>query len=62
MNINQLMAIRQNPMQALLQRGFNVPANLCNNPNAIIQYLLNSGQVSQQQYNNAVNLARQFRC
>lgn len=46
----------QNPM-ALLQRRFNLPAGL-QNPNDIIQYLLNSGQVSQQQVNQAMQLQK----
>lgn len=29
-------------------------------PNAIIQQLMNSGQISQEQYNQAVNKARQM--
>jgi len=45
---------RQNPMAMLSQR-FNIPQNL-NNPNDIIQHLLNSGQVSQAQVNNAMNM------
>ena len=48
--------LRQNPMQVLAQR-FNIPQNVnINDPNAIIQHLLNSGQISQQQVNNAMNL------
>lgn len=48
--------LRQNPMQVLAQR-FNIPQGLnLNDPNAIIQHLINSGQVSQQQVNNAMNL------
>ena len=40
---------RQNPIGMLSQR-FNIPQNITN-PNDIIQYLLNSGQVSQNQIN-----------
>lgn len=29
-------------------------------PNAIIQYLMNNGKISQSQYNNAVNMAKQM--
>ena len=45
----------QNPMAMLSQR-YNIPQNL-NNPNDILQYLLNTNQVSQQQVNNAVQMA-----
>lgn len=44
-----LMQFKQNPMGMLSQR-FNIPPNL-SNPNDILQYLLNSGQVSQNQVN-----------
>lgn len=51
---------RQNPMQWLVSRGMNVPQNIANDPNAIIQYMMNNGQISQQQYNQAAQMARQF--
>jgi hypothetical protein len=40
---------------AMLSQRFNIPQNL-NNPNDIIQHLLNSGQISQAQVNNAMNM------
>lgn len=48
---NQFM---QNPIQ-ILSRRFNIPANM-NNPNDIIQHLLNTGQVSQQQVNQIMQM------
>ncbi len=59
-NPAMLMQLRQNPSQVLRQVGFNVPANL-NDPNAIIQHLMNSGQVTQQRYEQARQMAAQFR-
>jgi hypothetical protein len=56
--LNNLM---QNPIQFVLQKGFNIPQNIGNDPNNIIQYLMNSGQISQEQYNRAVSMARQFK-
>jgi len=58
--MQMLNAFRQNPMQFLRQAGYNVPANLTD-PNAIIQHLMNSGQISQQKYNQARQIAMQFR-
>lgn len=55
--LNQL---QQNPIQFVLQRGFKLPQNVGNNPNDIIQHLMNTGQVSQQQYDAAMNQAKQF--
>ena len=58
--MNNLFSIYQqlmsNPMQ-MLSRRFNIPQGInSNDPNAIIQHLLNSGQISQQQLNNAMNM------
>lgn len=47
--------MRQNPMQLLSQR-FNIPQNVGNDPNAIIQHLLNSGQVTQNQVNQVMQM------
>lgn len=59
-NINQIMSmyqqLRTNPMQ-LLARRFNLPQGMnMNNPNDIIQHLLNTGQISQQQLNSVVGM------
>ena len=48
---NQFM---QNPKQMLSQR-YDIPQDL-NNPNEIIQHLINTNQVSQQQVNNLMRL------
>lgn len=59
-NVNDLMNIvqqlRTNPMQ-LLSKRFNIPQNIdTSNPNTIIQHLLNSGQVTQDQVNRAMQV------
>lgn len=59
-NINQLMSmyqqLRTNPMQ-LLARRFNLPQGMnMNNPNDIIQHLLNTGQISQGQVNSVMGM------
>ena len=65
MNQNQIMQMlnqfRQNPMQFLVQRGVNVPPEIQNNPQAIIQHLMNSGVISQAQYNQAAQMAKNLR-
>ena len=58
--MNMVNMLRQNPMQFLAQGGFNVPGNLAANPNQIIQHLMNTGQISQDQYNRAMQMARNF--
>ena len=55
--MNNLLAMyqkmRQNPMQLLSQR-FNIPQNVnFQDPNSIIQHLLNTGQITQDQVNQA---------
>lgn len=54
-----------NPIQMLFQvmksRGINIPQNVnMNDPNAIIQYLMNNGKISQDQYNAAYQKYRQM--
>lgn len=52
--ISALQQMKQNPMQFLLARRFNIPNTVnMNDSNDIIQYLINSGQVSQDQVNQA---------
>jgi len=50
--------MKQNPQKFLSQR-FNIPENIGNDPQNILQHLLNSGQVSQSQINSAMQ-ARKF--
>jgi len=58
--MQEFQMFRQNPLQWLAGRGLNVPANIANNPSAIIQHLMNNGQITQAQYNSAAQMARQF--
>ena len=54
--INMYQQLRSNPLQ-LLARRFNIPQNInLNDPNEITQHLLNTGQITQEQYNNANNM------
>lgn len=57
MNILEMVnQIKQNPAGFLMQNyHVQIPQNL-NNPNEIIQHLLNTGQVSQSQVNNAMQM------
>lgn len=59
--MNYYQRFRQNPMQMLNQK-FNIPQNVnVNDPNAILQHLLNTGQVTQEAVNNAMRMRNQFR-
>lgn len=48
-----------NPMQMLMQR-MNIPQNMANDPNAIIQHLMSSGQMDQPTYNRLKQMAGQI--
>lgn len=59
-NLLQMLGqLKSNPIQILGQR-FNLPQNM-NNPNEILQHLMNTGQVSQAQYNQAQQMAKKFK-
>lgn len=59
--LGMLQQLQNNPM-AMLSQKFKIPQDLdMNDPNAIIQHLMNTGQVSQQAYNNARNMAMNFK-
>ena len=53
-NMYQQMCGCGNPVQ-FLSRKFNIPQNMTD-PNAILQHLLNSGQVTQAQVNRAMGM------
>ena len=59
--LSMLQQLQSNTFQMLSQK-FNIPQDLnVKDPNAIIQHLMNTGQVSQQAYNNARNMAMNFK-
>ena len=62
MNISALMnmysAFKQNPERLFQQ--YNIPTQYINDPQGAIQYLMNNGKITQQQYNNANNLYKQL--
>lgn len=59
--ISMLNQFKQNPM-SMLSRKYNIPQDMTD-PNQILQYLLNSGQVSQEQINRVMKMKNdpQFR-
>lgn len=52
--ISMVQQFKQNPLGMLAQR-YNFPPNMTN-PNDILQYLLNTNQVSQQQVNQIMQM------
>lgn len=59
--MQMLQSLKSNPIQFLMQRKFNVPADMANDPNAILNHLLKTNQVTQQQVNAAYQQMGQFR-
>ena len=65
MNMRNLMGkfqqFRGNPMQFMAQNRLNIPQQYANDPNGAIQYLMDSGTMSQQQYNQLQQMVGQMR-
>lgn len=61
MNMMQMLQqFKANPMQMLARRGINLPPGM-NDPNDILNHLLQTGRVSQTQVNQAYQTAQMFR-
>lgn len=60
MNLMQMFGqFKQNPAQ-FISRQYNIPQNVGSNPQQIVQYLLDSGQINQQMVNRAQQMMPQF--
>ena len=57
--MQMLMQLKQNPMALLQRAGFNIPMNL-NSPQQIVQHLTQTGQINQNQLNQAQQMAQMF--
>ena len=58
--MNKFLQFFQNPMQAILGSRLNIPQNFQGNETDLVQYLLNSGQITQEQYNDLNRRAREI--
>lgn len=58
--MNMFNQFKNNLIGALMSMGYNIPQNIQGNPEAIVNYLKNSGQMSEQQFNQLSNFAHQF--
>lgn len=60
--MGQFRGFAQNPVQYLMRNKLNLPQNIdpAQNPQAAIQHLMNTGAMSQQQYNQLSQMARQI--
>ena len=51
---------RQDPIGAIMGVGVNIPPSVGKNPEAIVNYLRSSGQMSDDQFNQFSQMAQQF--
>ena len=56
--LNQYQQFTQNPLQFLMSRNINIPQRFQNDPRGAIQYLMNSGRMSQNQFNRLSQMAQ----
>ena len=48
MNLNQLNQIRQDPIGTARQNGYNIPDEISGDPQAMVNHLISTGQISNQ--------------
>lgn len=56
--LNKIRQIMQNPVQAIMQSRMNIPQQYQNDPHGAVEYLIQSGQISQDDLNKAVQMAQ----
>ena len=60
--MQMLQMMKQNPLQMLQRAGYQLPQGMAmTDPNAIINYLQQSGQLTQERLNQIMQSAQQFR-
>ena len=60
--LTMLQQLKANPMQFLMRQRMNVPADIpMDNPKAMIDHLLKTGQITQEQINQAYQMMQRFR-
>ena len=60
MNLDQLNQIRQDPIGAAKRSGFNIPDNLADDPQAMVNHLLQTGQISNQKIQWIMQMVQRF--
>ena len=58
---NQFRGFMGNPIQIMAQHNINFPQGMSNNPDDMIQQLMNEGKMNQQMYNQLKQTAGQIR-
>lgn len=59
--LQMLSELKSNPIQFLMRRRMNLPQNInVSDPQAILNHLVSSGQISQEQINNAYQMMQRM--
>lgn len=58
--MNQFTNFMRNPVQTMMQRRLNLPQNWMQDPRGAVQQLMNSGAMSQEQFNALQKMANQI--
>lgn len=58
--MNQFNQFRQNPMAFLMQKKINIPPEYSSDPRGAVQYLMNTGQMSQETFEQVRSRASQM--
>lgn len=58
--MQQFNNFMQNPMQFLAGKNLNVPEQFQNDPKGAVQYFLNNGTISQDNYNKVMQMANKM--
>lgn len=58
--IQKFQQFSKNPLGSLLGIGVDIPKNVGNNPESMVNYLRNSGQMTEEQFEQISQLAHQF--
>lgn len=58
--MSEFQTFQQNPIQYLMDHNINIPKEYMDNPQGAVQYLMNSGKLTQNQLNQIMQKARMF--
>ena len=58
--MSQFQTFQKNSMQFLMSKNINIPQQYMSNPREAIQYLLNSGKMTQENFNQLSQMASQM--
>ena len=58
--MNQFNSFMRDPFQYLTQKKINIPQQFMNDPHGAVNYLLQNGQMSQEQLNSLMQRAQQM--